>query len=398
MVHRFGNVPTALAVTEHGELTGLADDDHLQYHNDARGDARYSLLVHTHPEYALATALDDYYTIASADVTFAPIDHDHDADYAALAHNHDADYADIAHDHDADYAPVGSGAPGGADTQVQYNDGGALGGNAGFTYNETNLTVNLGGGTVTANDPVLDLAQTWNGAAISFQGVKLTITNTASPDTTTYVNGNRMLSLNHSTLGEILGIGFYRSGGTDLQRFIIYHPRWSYFIADQGSGFVAFGAVNLSNPHSAIAAGTFKVLSTGGFAWSSTADAANGTPDVVLARDAAGALAQRNTTNAQTFRVYNTYTNSTNYERVTLTWSSNVCYLKPENLGTGSARLFVPVTGSTVVASLPAAATAGEGARSFVTDATATTFLSTVVGGGANKVPVVSDGTNWLIG
>lgn len=55
-------------------------------------------------------------------------------------------------------------------------------------------------------------------------------------------------------------------------------------------------------------------------------------------------------------------------------------------------------TQSTTVAGLTAAATAGAGARSFVTDATATTFLSTVAGGGANKVPVVSDGTNWLIG
>lgn len=53
---------------------------------------------------------------------------------------------------------------------------------------------------------------------------------------------------------------------------------------------------------------------------------------------------------------------------------------------------------STVVASLPAAGTVGAGSRHFVTDATATTFLSTVAGGGANKVPVVSDGTNWLIG
>lgn len=37
-------------VTDHGALTGLGDDDHTQYHNDARGDARYSLLGHTHPE------------------------------------------------------------------------------------------------------------------------------------------------------------------------------------------------------------------------------------------------------------------------------------------------------------------------------------------------------------
>ena len=55
-------------------------------------------------------------------------------------------------------------------------------------------------------------------------------------------------------------------------------------------------------------------------------------------------------------------------------------------------------TGATVVGSLPSAATAGAGARAFVTDATATTFHSTVAGGGSNKVPVVSDGTNWLIG
>lgn len=52
----------------------------------------------------------------------------------------------------------------------------------------------------------------------------------------------------------------------------------------------------------------------------------------------------------------------------------------------------------TTVASLTAAATAGVGARAFVTDATATTFASVVAGGGANNVPVYSDGTNWLIG
>ncbi len=32
-------------VTDHGALTGLADDDHSQYHNNARGDARYALLA-----------------------------------------------------------------------------------------------------------------------------------------------------------------------------------------------------------------------------------------------------------------------------------------------------------------------------------------------------------------
>ncbi len=32
-------------VTDHGALTGIADDDHSQYHNDTRGDLRYLKLA-----------------------------------------------------------------------------------------------------------------------------------------------------------------------------------------------------------------------------------------------------------------------------------------------------------------------------------------------------------------
>jgi Repeat of unknown function (DUF5907) len=49
------------------------------------------------------------------------------------------------------------------------------------------------------------------------------------------------------------------------------------------------------------------------------------------------------------------------------------------------------------VSGLPGAAYQ-KGARFYVTDATATTFWSIVAGGGANVVPVTSDGTNWRIG
>jgi hypothetical protein len=54
--------------------------------------------------------------------------------------------------------------------------------------------------------------------------------------------------------------------------------------------------------------------------------------------------------------------------------------------------------GTQTVAALVAAATAGAGARAVVTDANATTFHAIVAGGGANVVPVFSDGTNWRIG
>lgn len=55
-------------------------------------------------------------------------------------------------------------------------------------------------------------------------------------------------------------------------------------------------------------------------------------------------------------------------------------------------------TGSYTVATLPAAATAGAGARAYVTDALAPTFLTAIVGGGAIATPVFSDGTNWRAG
>jgi hypothetical protein len=58
----------------------------------------------------------------------------------------------------------------------------------------------------------------------------------------------------------------------------------------------------------------------------------------------------------------------------------------------------VPALTNYTVATLPSAATAGAGARSFVTDALAPTFGATVVTGGAVAVPVYSDGTNWKVG
>jgi hypothetical protein len=53
-----------------------------------------------------------------------------------------------------------------------------------------------------------------------------------------------------------------------------------------------------------------------------------------------------------------------------------------------------PVT----VAKLSSAVISGVGARGFVTDSSVSTFGSTVAGGGSNKVPVYSDGTNWKVG
>ncbi len=46
MADKFVKLVTGVLVeaeADHGLLAGLGDDDHTQYHNNARGDARYPL-------------------------------------------------------------------------------------------------------------------------------------------------------------------------------------------------------------------------------------------------------------------------------------------------------------------------------------------------------------------
>lgn len=60
--------------------------------------------------------------------------------------------------------------------------------------------------------------------------------------------------------------------------------------------------------------------------------------DVKLNRDAAGILAQRNGLNPQSFSIYNTYSDSNNYERAKLSWDSNSFKIGTEKLGGALAR------------------------------------------------------------
>lgn len=60
--------------------------------------------------------------------------------------------------------------------------------------------------------------------------------------------------------------------------------------------------------------------------------------DLSLTRDgAANTLAQRNGVNAQTFRIYNTFTDASNYERGVISWTGNDLKIGTENAGTGAA-------------------------------------------------------------
>ena len=48
---QYARVNGAWARTDHGSMLGLGDDDHAQYLNNARGDARYAPVSHGHVEY-----------------------------------------------------------------------------------------------------------------------------------------------------------------------------------------------------------------------------------------------------------------------------------------------------------------------------------------------------------
>lgn len=81
---------------------------------------------------------------------------------------------------DPSWAAPSSGAPGGSNTQPQYNAAGSFAGMSGWAWDNTNRSLTVTGGTITANNPLFNLARTWNGAGVSFTMFNINLTDTAS--------------------------------------------------------------------------------------------------------------------------------------------------------------------------------------------------------------------------
>lgn len=276
----------------------------------------------------------------------------------------------------------GGGTPGGSSLQIQYNNSSAFGGMAGTSWDDTNRSLTITGATVTTSKPVIDAVQTWNSGAVTFTGYRFKVISTAS------AGASKPFDVQVDN-GTNSGSCFYvasTDGNIVINQVGSAISTTPFRVQNQGSDVITVSTTSISLAQSS---SLINLRTSSGINWEGNAQ---------LWSDAANVIASRVGTSAQTFRVYNTFTDLSNYERHSTIWSSNVCYLKNENAGTGSARLMIPVTGTTTVSGLPSASTAGAGARAMVTDANATTFLTTVAGGGSNIVPVVSDGTNWKIG
>ena len=233
-------------------------------------------------------------------------------------------------------AAGGGGTPGGSDTQVQFNDGGAFGGDSGFTFDKTNNTLGLGGGTITASDPIIDMAQTWNNGAVAFTAIKSNVTDTAS------AAGSLLMDLQVGGVSKFnvektANIGFFGTANSGTMKLLSSANYGITFAA--GSNAILFAANNAFGGGTAVVGiDGIKVGATSYFAWTANADRADATADLIIRRDAANTLAQRNGVNAQAFNLYNTYTDASNYERGFMRFVSNTLRIGTEKLGTGTAR------------------------------------------------------------
>jgi len=203
-----------------------------------------------------------------------------------------------------------------------------------------------GAGTLTTDVKVLDLSATWNASGVTFTGLKFNVTDTASAATSLLLDlqvggtGKVQVTKTNSktsspgllfgNLGTNTGnIAVYRiSAGTGESGFFSSSDDLYWTQNSSVAKMVLKNSVGLQLPPSSYLGfgSTTDLLNTAAF-------------DTLLYRDAAATLAQRNGTNAQTFRLYNTYTDASNYERLAITWGSNIVSIKPENAGTGSARV-----------------------------------------------------------
>ena len=222
---------------------------------------------------------------------------------------------------------------------------------------------------------IFDMADTWNNVATTYTAIKMNVTDTASNASSLLLDlqvggasafnvtkgGSVKLGINSSgtnVAGTNVVIAGSQGTGSGAGGSIIFQvapagssgtaqnalataltitgtqrvQAASWFDAQTGI-VVGSGAADIILAPSATYWLTLRNTATLGWA----SGDATATRDTILARDAANTLALRNGTNAQSFRVYNTF-DGTNNEWVETSWSGSVAYLLTDKTGTGTRR------------------------------------------------------------
>ena len=325
--------------------------------------------------------------------------------------------------------PAGSTpAIGGSNTQVQYNNSGAFGGDAGMTYDATNKAVTVGGATVTTSNPVLNMSQTWNAGAVAFTGMKLNVTDTASAAASLLadlqVGGTSKFSVKKDGMVNAAssnGVGGYGLAGELLLARLAGYTGLMAPNGGNGIVFNIFGATTGGSSWAFVNSTNFALGPNHKFGWSGSVDAV-GTQDLFLTRKGAANLQLGSSDAAapvaQTLSVQSVVAGTTNTAGAN--WTLNGSRGTGTGVG-GDVIIQVAPAGTTgtsqnalaeairaysnqtvkigkayTVSTLPTAGT--QGRRAWVTDATAPTFLGTLTGGGSVVCPVFDNGTAWVAG
>lgn len=264
-------------------------------------------------------------------------------------------------------------------------------------------------GTLVASTP-LSITAAWNNVAVTFNQFLINVTDSASAATSTIADfqlgGVSKVAIRKDGIransGTFIGgsTTTYAGFGAALVVDTATSTNWQIVVTDQGAAD-AFGIVSFNA--GAFGFQTEDYLTTGG----SSTLGPNGIISESNARGA-GAItgkllsAGRNTSGSGAAGALGLINRSGTSQYI---WSDNTGALRrgtslPTESGSVSdtSGTLLTQTAAVAVGSLTTCNAAAKGNRSFVTDANATTFLSTVAAGGANNVPVVCDGTNWVIG
>lgn len=335
------------------------------------------------------------------------------------------------------------GGPGGSNQQIQYNNAGVLDGAPGgltdgehFAFGDgasvDGAPASFPDGTPVSQKVIQNVAETYAGADLEngqYIGVTLNPSAPPSADTSTYGSWSNVVANgpNWASANEIIGslgvVNYVGGGGTGPAVI----EGGESVAANEGADTVpiALGAVcqvaNLSTGNIGVAHGTDNFVANEGGGTVSDAVAVNATVenDDGTITDAQGfnySFISGSGTTAENDGVFIQTPNLSGGALVTLSIGVNIQEQNAVGVGTAwqiyspgaspsyfAGPIQLPYTQAQTVYSvagtpLPAAATAGMGARAFVSDATVNTFAAPYVGSGTFAVPVYSDGTGWFVG
>jgi hypothetical protein len=182
---------------------------------------------------------------------------------------------------------------------------------------------------------IFDMADTWNNGATTFAAIKMNVTNTASAADSLLMD---LQVGGVSALRLVASDGRLAFGGAVLANAHQIYATGT----NTSTSILAFGkrgtwATFLAGNESSISGAVVRSDAIIGFASTATpGDGAISGSDVRLYRDAADTLAQRRGTTAQAFRLYNTFTDASNYERGVMQYSSNLLEIGHQGAGTGA--------------------------------------------------------------